>query len=260
MYLPSIVMVGFYFDKRRALATGIATCGSGIGGFVFAPLCKLLIDNYAWQGAQWIVAALVLNGAILGALYRPLTELDMEIYRRKWRQKQGITHGSLRNLEPEVAEHKLGQQQGHVTTDCRMTNSEPYLSVQQNPQPHKHPLFSGKSKFVPEAYKRALTDSWHSLTGLTTSSLVNIPEACSHSNGYGSVRSIKSRALDSLHLDPAQSYSTCISLFKDLLLDLKNTFDFSMLKDPVFDIYGLSCIFCMAGKRLEFFVRPACRL
>ena len=31
MYLPSIVVVGFYFDKKRALATGIAVCGSGIG-------------------------------------------------------------------------------------------------------------------------------------------------------------------------------------------------------------------------------------
>ena len=41
MYLPSIVMVGYYFDKRRALATGIAVCGSGIGSFVFAPLTEV---------------------------------------------------------------------------------------------------------------------------------------------------------------------------------------------------------------------------
>ncbi len=29
MYLPSIVIVGYYFDKKRAFATGVATCGSG---------------------------------------------------------------------------------------------------------------------------------------------------------------------------------------------------------------------------------------
>ena len=29
MYLPSIVIVGYYFDKKRAFATGLATCGSG---------------------------------------------------------------------------------------------------------------------------------------------------------------------------------------------------------------------------------------
>lgn len=70
MYLPSIVMVGFYFDKRRALATGIATCGSGIGAFIFAPMCNALIQTYSWKGAQWIIAGIVLNGIILGALYR----------------------------------------------------------------------------------------------------------------------------------------------------------------------------------------------
>ena len=31
MYLPSIVIVGFYFDKKRSLATGISVCGSSIG-------------------------------------------------------------------------------------------------------------------------------------------------------------------------------------------------------------------------------------
>ena len=29
IYLPAIVSVGFYFERRRALATGISVCGSG---------------------------------------------------------------------------------------------------------------------------------------------------------------------------------------------------------------------------------------
>ena len=70
MYLPSIVMVGFYFDQKRALATGIGSCGSGIGAFIFAPMTNSLIENYSWIGAQWIVAGIVLNGVILGAMYR----------------------------------------------------------------------------------------------------------------------------------------------------------------------------------------------
>lgn len=72
MYLPAIVMVGFYFEKRRALATGISVCGSGIGGFVFAPLCRMIIDQYAWKGAVIIVAGIVLNGVVVAALFRPL--------------------------------------------------------------------------------------------------------------------------------------------------------------------------------------------
>jgi len=49
MYLPSIVMVGFYFDKKRAMATGIAVCGTGIGTFVLAPIVNLLASEYGWK-------------------------------------------------------------------------------------------------------------------------------------------------------------------------------------------------------------------
>ena len=44
VYLPSVVSVGYYFEKRRALATGIAVCGSGVGCFVFAPLANFLLE------------------------------------------------------------------------------------------------------------------------------------------------------------------------------------------------------------------------
>ncbi|XP_021375175.1 monocarboxylate transporter 12-like [Mizuhopecten yessoensis] len=72
LYTPSVVVVGHYFIKRRALATGIAVCGSGVGGFVFAPLSVFLIDRYGWKGALWILSAISLNSVIFGAFYRPL--------------------------------------------------------------------------------------------------------------------------------------------------------------------------------------------
>ena len=40
IYLPAIVSVSIYFEKKRAFATGIAVCGSGLGTFIFAPLTK----------------------------------------------------------------------------------------------------------------------------------------------------------------------------------------------------------------------------
>jgi MFS family permease len=72
MYLPAIVMVGYYFDKRRALATGIAVCGSGIGTFIMAPLASFLLDAVSWRGANIVLGAIILNGVVFGALYRPL--------------------------------------------------------------------------------------------------------------------------------------------------------------------------------------------
>jgi MFS family permease len=45
IYLPAIVVVGYYFERKRALATGIAVAGSGVGTFVFPPVAVYLIQG-----------------------------------------------------------------------------------------------------------------------------------------------------------------------------------------------------------------------
>ncbi|UYV83096.1 hypothetical protein LAZ67_22002204 [Cordylochernes scorpioides] len=72
IYLPAIVSVGYYFSTKRALATGIAVCGSGVGAFVFAPACQMLLQVFDWKGSLIILAGLNLNCAVFGALMRPL--------------------------------------------------------------------------------------------------------------------------------------------------------------------------------------------
>ena len=64
IYLPAIVSVGYYFEKKRAFATGIAVCGSGFGTFVFAPIANLLLENFDWKGANLILAGLIFNCAV----------------------------------------------------------------------------------------------------------------------------------------------------------------------------------------------------
>ncbi|XP_018331378.1 monocarboxylate transporter 4 isoform X2 [Agrilus planipennis] len=72
IYLPAVVCVGYYFETKRSLATGIAVCGSGVGTFAFAPLATKLLDMYGWKGANLILAGFILNCVIFGALMRPL--------------------------------------------------------------------------------------------------------------------------------------------------------------------------------------------
>ena len=79
MYLCCYVMIGHYFLKYRALATGVASCGSGVGTFIFAPLSLLLIETYGWKGGMWIIAGIVLNGLVMGATFRNIPKvLDHE--------------------------------------------------------------------------------------------------------------------------------------------------------------------------------------
>ncbi|XP_020280359.1 monocarboxylate transporter 12 isoform X3 [Pseudomyrmex gracilis] len=72
IYLPAVVCVGYYFETKRSLATGIAVCGSGFGTFAFAPLATMLLETYSWKGANLILAGLIFNCAVFGALMRPL--------------------------------------------------------------------------------------------------------------------------------------------------------------------------------------------
>uniref|UniRef100_A0A1L8DEK1 Putative monocarboxylate transporter n=2 Tax=Nyssomyia neivai TaxID=330878 RepID=A0A1L8DEK1_9DIPT len=72
IYLPAVVAVGYYFETKRSLATGIAVCGSGFGTFAFAPLATFLLEYMDWKNANFILAGLILNCAVFGALMRPL--------------------------------------------------------------------------------------------------------------------------------------------------------------------------------------------
>ncbi|XP_059471974.1 monocarboxylate transporter 9-like isoform X2 [Neocloeon triangulifer] len=69
-YVAAVVIVAYWFERRRSLATGISQCGSGIGTFIFAPLTQFLLSKYGWQGTSFILAGCFLNLAVCGALMR----------------------------------------------------------------------------------------------------------------------------------------------------------------------------------------------
>ncbi|CAH1135667.1 unnamed protein product [Ceutorhynchus assimilis] len=71
-YVASVVIVAYYFDKKRSFATGLAVCGSGIGTFIFAPLIQKLLEEYGWRGTTLILAGLFLNMVVCGCLMRDL--------------------------------------------------------------------------------------------------------------------------------------------------------------------------------------------
>uniref|UniRef100_A0A182NH05 Major facilitator superfamily (MFS) profile domain-containing protein n=1 Tax=Anopheles dirus TaxID=7168 RepID=A0A182NH05_9DIPT len=69
-YVTVVVCVAFWFDKKRTFATGIGASGTGIGTFVYAPLCQWLINNFGWRGTTLILAGTLFNMVAMGALMR----------------------------------------------------------------------------------------------------------------------------------------------------------------------------------------------
>ncbi|XP_063427629.1 monocarboxylate transporter 12-like [Mytilus trossulus] len=70
--LSTLVCVGQHFEKRRFFALGIAVSGSGVGTFVFAPVVRILIDEYGWRGAILMESGFILNIVLCGAFFRPV--------------------------------------------------------------------------------------------------------------------------------------------------------------------------------------------
>ncbi|VDM47292.1 unnamed protein product [Toxocara canis] len=78
IYLPAIVSVSFYFNRKRSIATGITVAGSGAGTFVLPPVCMYLLKTLGWKITVCALAAVALSCTALGALYKPLAPAGLK--------------------------------------------------------------------------------------------------------------------------------------------------------------------------------------
>lgn len=75
-----MVCIQHYFDKKRALATGIVVSGSGIGMLLFSVITPALLKSIEWRGTFFVLALIMLTGCFLSALYKPI---KMEVISEK---------------------------------------------------------------------------------------------------------------------------------------------------------------------------------
>jgi len=61
-YVPMVAVVSGWFERRRALAVGVAVAGIGVGTLAGAPLAASLIAEYGWRRAHLLLA---LGGSVL---------------------------------------------------------------------------------------------------------------------------------------------------------------------------------------------------
>ena len=64
------VVTAHYFQKKRALAMSIRSCGTSIGIIIFPRIFRFLIETYSWRGCLLIWGAVLSNGLVFGALFR----------------------------------------------------------------------------------------------------------------------------------------------------------------------------------------------
>ncbi|CAH1795978.1 unnamed protein product [Owenia fusiformis] len=284
MYLPAIVMVGFYFEKKRALATGIAVCGSGIGAFVFAPFCRYLIDTFTWKGATWIISGIVLNGVVMGALFRPLegpprrkkqqlddtasleetTDLVVKqrneggnrtngiskpkhddpksILYRKHKEKfdqNGFGDGANENIAIQ-SNLDLSQTNKQLDTDCKRMCRSTDCIYEPSSSNHKQEA-EIRQKYINKPMYRK--DIFYS------GSVTHLPEFKEDSKAYH-------KSITNVPSEGRNDRTKCGNICGSIIDIFKTMFDFSLMKNPVFVLYGLSCFLCMTGFFVPFIYLP----
>lgn len=72
-YVPMVAAVGGWFERRRALAIGIAVSGIGVGTLAVPPVAALLVGSIGWRRTYVVlgVAALMVLSACALAAKRP---------------------------------------------------------------------------------------------------------------------------------------------------------------------------------------------
>ena len=286
IYLPAIVSVTYYFEKRRAFATGLAVCGSGLGTFIFAPLSKILVETYTWKGAVLIEAGLLLNCIVCGALFRPLEmetkkvtmDSDDEEPVANGRIYTGSEHPKMNGHIPTVVVHSDTDEETPTANGVPL--NLPLLRVKREVSASAHSLpFQGlnspkkaeannlrrhaSDNMLHKKPKRRRTytntsqkseDNQHKARPMArkdifyTSSLHNIPMYRSNPNMY--TRSILSLPDASSEEDLTKSCS-CIPNYLRCSPEMKDAFrqmmDFSLLKNPLFLMFAISNLFTSIG-------------
>lgn len=120
IYVPAIVSVGYYFEKKRSIAMGIAVCGSGLGTFLFPPINRILMNSFGWRATFLIHAGFILNCCVCAALLRPLPIEPSEILKKKRKLEN-----SIRRKEQEL---KSINNQAEINLQ-QTDGKQPFLNV-----------------------------------------------------------------------------------------------------------------------------------
>ena len=81
-YVSSIVVLGEYFNRRLALANGIASCGGGVGSLVTGPVINYLLASVGWKHSMRILSAFAGLLWIAAMIFKPRKNLQSTKERR----------------------------------------------------------------------------------------------------------------------------------------------------------------------------------
>ncbi|KAJ8716545.1 hypothetical protein PYW07_003172 [Mythimna separata] len=160
IFMPAVLTVGFYFEKWRALATGVALCGSGVGVFVMSPITSAIVETYSWRFAMLVQAGMMLLCIVFGLTFRPIEPVHVVV--------EEETAAANEEERSKIAAEKLKDMmklQGRLDSGIRMpadmkfhTKASPHtwMGVPNNTRyPTAEEVFRGSSTVINAQQRRS---------------------------------------------------------------------------------------------------------
>ncbi|KAJ8962272.1 hypothetical protein NQ318_018251, partial [Aromia moschata] len=251
IYLPAVVCVGYYFESKRSLATGIAVCGSGVGTFAFAPLATILLEAYGWRGANLILAGIIFNCVIFGALMRPLeypgkSKLDTKILSINSEQSE-IVQGPKKASSHSVLSNSFAESRRRADSTGSFLARN--IMEAENAFTSKLSLASKKSNTVQPLARK---DVFYSGSILNLKEFQSQKSLASYRHSVLNVSYVNNRGdrYQKFEKYPAISATTLICILLKYFT-AENTYR-RLLKDPIFLFVGFSNFFGMAALYVPF--------
>ena len=126
LYLPSLVIVGLWFDKKRGIAVGITVSASGIGILALPPICNYFIENYGWRDSLYFQLALVMLAIPLTFLYRdvPSQYTNSQFQKKKAKEsREEKFFDSLSHKRKDGSDVRKGPCTKHPYKSCAVNDT-----------------------------------------------------------------------------------------------------------------------------------------
>ncbi|XP_049872731.1 monocarboxylate transporter 4-like isoform X2 [Pectinophora gossypiella] len=278
IYLPSIVAVGYYFDTRRSLATGIAVCGSGVGTFSFAPLAAFLLSTFGtWQRANLVLAGIILCCSIWGALMKPLTfpdSKDKPLLQRMAEEKKlqmalGSVDGTLDKKSqgengsapaPHLSRNVSSPVFNSTSPGLPQRGSVPSFQYHRKQSFGDSAVYNSKLSVAKEPPRMVRPLSRKDI--FYSGSVLNLPQFQSQKSLAAFRQSMASLPQSRVGDVETQDQGKCCGcLPNSFRTALSSMMDMSLLRDPAFMLIAVSNFFGMAGLYVPFvYIVDAARL
>lgn len=231
IYGPSIVNIGHYFKKRRGFASAAVMSSVSLGGSVFPPLVKYLLDEFGLRGTMIILTGLTLNMFVGAAVQRPL-----DSFRKRKPVRKSEDEKDLNQLPKElpksliINELKTNGIRRGISSDpetCPLHSSEKGINDQNS---------SFDSPFL---VRRLRTESDSSALSKSNRNIL----LYTSQSDFGSLAMVNSSVQDIKVVEGVESLKNKPSKHCFYIKKALSSLDFSLFKKPMFRLIALVAFF-----------------